>query len=227
MRPLEQDLVSPAPPPTSSPPAPPALQRERQRERRSGFQRFSAEEIGGLTATIACLDFGIEPVIDGQAAEGTTAEVQEPTAEEATPASERASETSEQQPVAATSVSLGVANVHAVHDVSAGAAHAERMAAGNDGGVRDVPVQHDEGCTRDEGGSSSMEHGERIEGGDTRESGEGAERERGAGSDEEEAVESKEREGGQLTGAIKKKKSKRRAKNEKSHQQRRDVARPG
>jgi len=223
----EQDAVSPAPPPTSSPPAPPAPQRERQRERRSGFQRFSAEEIGGLTATIACLDFGIEPVIDGQAAEGTTAEAQAPTAEEATPASERASETSEQhqQPVAAMSASRGP--VHDVHDVSADAEHAGHMAASSDGGVLSVPVQHDEGRSRDEGGSSIMEHGERIEGGNTRESGEGAERERGAGSDEEEAVESKEREGGQLTGAIKKKKSKRRAKNEKSHQQRRDVARPG
>jgi hypothetical protein len=60
-----------------------------------------------------------------------------------------------------------------------------------------------------------------------REGREGDERESGAHSGEEEAVESKEREGGQLTGAIKKKKSKRRAKNEKSHQQRRDVARPG
>ena len=72
-----------------------------------------------------------------------------------------------------------------------------------------------------------MEHGERIEGGDARESGEGAEEERGAGSDEREAVEGKEREGGGLTGVIKKKKPKRRAKGTKSQKQRQDAARPG
>jgi hypothetical protein len=55
-----------------------------------------------------------------------------------------------------------------------------------------------------------MEHGERIESGDTRESGEGAEEERGAGSDEREAMVGSEREVGGLTGAIKKKKPKRR-----------------
>jgi hypothetical protein len=72
-------------------------------------------------------------------------------------------------------------------------------------------------------------HGERERGeeDETRESGEGAERERRAGSDEEEAAAGAEREGGGLTGAIKKKKSKRRAKGEKSHKQRQVAARPG
>jgi hypothetical protein len=224
----EQDSVSPAPPPTSSPPAPPALQRERQRERRSGFQRFSAEEIGGLTATIACLDFGIEPVIDEQAAEGTTAEAQAPTAEEATPASERASETSEQhqQPVAVMSASRGP--VHDVHDVSADAEHAGHMAASSDGCVLSVPVQHDEGCPRDEGASSSMEHEERAAvSNDKREDREGDERESGAHSEEEEAAAGKEREGGGLAGGIKKRKSRRRAKGALSRQQRRDAKGPG
>jgi hypothetical protein len=72
-----------------------------------------------------------------------------------------------------------------------------------------------------------MEHGEGIEGGDARESGEGAERERRAGSDEEEAAAGAEREGGGLTGAIKKKKSRRRATGAQSHKQRQDAARPG
>ena len=49
-----------------------------------------------------------------------------------------------------------------------------------------------------------MEHGERIEGGDARESGEGAEEEIGAGSDEREAVAGSKRERGGLTGGIKK-----------------------
>jgi hypothetical protein len=225
----EQVSASPAPPPPSSPPAPPALQRERQRERRSGFQRFSAEEIGGLTATIACLDFGIEPIIDGQAAEGTTAEVQAPTAEEATPGSERASETSEQhqQPVAAMSASRGP--VHDVHDVSADAEHAGHMAASSDGGVRSIPVQHDEGCPRDEGASSSMEHEERAAGsGDAREGREGDERESGVHSEEEEAAAGKEREGDRLAGGIKKKRPPRkRAKGALSRQQRRDAVGPG
>ena len=54
------------------------------------------------------------------------------------------------------------------------------------------------------GDSNSMEHWERIEGGDARESGEGAEEERGAGSDEREAVAGSKRERGGLTGGIKK-----------------------
>jgi hypothetical protein len=228
----EQVSASPALPPPSSPPAPPALQREQKRERRSGFQRFTADDVRGLAATIACLDFGTEPAFDGliDGLAGDASEEEEArasTAEKAASASERASETSEQQPVAATSASLGVANVHVVHDVSAGAAHVERIAAGTDGGVRSVLVQHDEGRPRDEGGSSSMEHGERIEGGDARESGEGAEEERGAGSEEEEAAAGSEREISGLTGGIKKKKPKRRAKGEKSQKQRQVAARPG
>ena len=51
-----------------------------------------------------------------------------------------------------------------------------------------------------------MEHEGRIEGGDARESGEGAEEERGASSDEREAVVGSEREVSGLTGGIKKKK---------------------
>ena len=70
-----------------------------------------------------------------------------------------------------------------------------------------------------------MEHGERIEGGDARESGEGAEEERGAGSEEEEAAAGNERERGGLKGAIKK--PKRRSKIEKSQKQRQDGKRPG
>jgi hypothetical protein len=72
-----------------------------------------------------------------------------------------------------------------------------------------------------------MEHEGRIEGGDARESGEGAEEERGASSDEREAVVGSEREVSGLTGGIKKKKPKRRAKGEKSHTQRQLAARPG
>ena len=230
----EQVSASPALPPSSSPPAPPALQREQKRERRSGFQRFTADDVRGLAATIACLDFGTEPAFDGliDGLAGDAPEEEEArasTAEKAAPASERASETSEQQPVAATSASLGVANVHVVHDVSAGAAHVERIAAGIDGGVRSVLVQHDEGRPRDEGGSSSMEHGERIEGGDARESGEGAEEERGAGSEEEEAAAGNERERGGLTGGIKKKRPPRkRSKGAQSQKQRQVAARaPG
>ena len=72
-----------------------------------------------------------------------------------------------------------------------------------------------------------MEHGERIEDGDARESREGAEEERGASSDEREAMMGSEREVGGLTGAIKKKKPKRRAKGTKSQKQRQDGKRPG
>jgi hypothetical protein len=72
-----------------------------------------------------------------------------------------------------------------------------------------------------------MEHGERIESGDTRESGEGAEEERGAGSDKREAVVGSEREVGGLAGGIKKKKPRRRAKGALSRQQRRDAEGPG
>ena len=58
-----------------------------------------------------------------------------------------------------------------------------------------------------------MEHGERAEGRDTREGGEGAERESGAHSDEEEAkVAGNERTCGGLAGGIKKKKPQRRSK---------------
>ena len=229
----EQVSASPAPPSPSSPPAPPALQRERQRERRSGFVRFSAEDVRGLAATIACLDFGTEPATDGQAdglAGDTTAEARAPMVEEAASASERASETSEQQqqPEAAMNESLGVASVHGAHDVSAGAAHAERVAASSVEGVHSDPVQHDEGRPRDEGARSSMEHEERAEGSsDARESREGDERESGAGSDKREAAAGSEREISGLTGGIKKKKSKRRAKGEKSHKQRQDAARLG
>ena len=60
--------------------------------------------------------------------------------------------------------------------------------------------------------ASSMEHGERAEGRDTREGGEGAERESGAHSDEEEAVAGDERTCGGLAGGIKKKKPQRRSK---------------
>jgi hypothetical protein len=72
-----------------------------------------------------------------------------------------------------------------------------------------------------------VEHGERIEGGDARESGEGAEEERGAGSEEEEAAAGNEREISGLTGGIKKKKSRRRATGAQSHKQRQDAARLG
>ena len=230
----EQVSASPAPPSPSSPPAPPALQRERQRERRSGFVRFSAEDVRGLAATIACLDFGTEPATDGQAdglAGDTTAEARAPMVEEAASASERASETSEQQqqPEAAMNESLGVASVHGAHDVSAGAAHAERVAASSVEGVHSDPVQHDEGRPRDEGGSSSMEHEERAEGSsDSRECREGDERESGAGSDKREAAAGSERERGGLIGGIKKKRPPRkRSKGAQSHTQRQLAARPG
>ena len=150
--------------------------------------------------------------------------------EEAASASERASETSEQQqqPEAAMKESLGVASVHGAHDVSAGAAHAERAAASSVEGVHSDPVQHDEGRPRDEGARSSMEHEERAEGSsDARESREGDERESGAGSDKREAAAGSERERGGLTGGIKKKKPRRRATGAQSHKQRQDAARPG
>ena len=120
--------------------------------------------------------------------------------------------------------SLGVASVHGAHDVSAGAAHAKRATASSVEGVHSDPVQHDEGRPRDEGACSSMEHGERIESRNERESGEGAEEERGASNDEKEAVVGSEREGGGLTGAIKKKRPPRkRSKGALSRQQRRDA----
>jgi hypothetical protein len=73
-----------------------------------------------------------------------------------------------------------------------------------------------------------MEHEERAEGSsDARESREGDERESGAGSDKREAAAGSEREISGLTGGIKKKKSKRRAKGEKSQKQRQVAARPG
>jgi hypothetical protein len=124
--------------------------------------------------------------------------------------------------------SLGVASAHGAHDVLAGAAHAERVAASSVEGVHSDPVQHDEGRPRDEGAHSSMEHEERAEGSsDGRESREGDERESGAGSDKREAAAGSEREISGLTGGIKKKKPKRRAKGEKSHTQRQLAARPG
>ena len=96
----EQVSASLAPPPPSSPPAPPALQRERQRERRSGFVRFSAEDVKGLAATIACLDFGTDPATIGRAdglAGEATAEARAPTVDKAASSNERSSEMSEQQ----------------------------------------------------------------------------------------------------------------------------------
>jgi hypothetical protein len=77
------------------------------------------------------------------------------------------------------SASHCVASVHDVHDVSAGAAHAECAAASSVEGVRSDLVQHDEGRPRDEGAcSSSMVHEERTAGsGDAREGREGDERE--------------------------------------------------
>jgi hypothetical protein len=78
-----------------------------------------------------------------------------------------------------------------------------------------------------------MEHGERIEGGDARESGEGAEEERGAGSDEIEAVAGSKREREAVCHRrhqedIKKKRSPRkRSKGALSRQQRRDAEGPG
>jgi hypothetical protein len=105
----------------------------------SGFERFTAEDIKGLTATIACLDFGTEPAIDGQP-DGLTgdapAEARAATFGETATTSERAHvEASEQQlqSEAASSASLGVVSVHDAHDVSAGAAHAQRFPASNDG----------------------------------------------------------------------------------------------
>ena len=142
-------------------------------------------------------------------------------------ASERASGTSEQQqqPEAGTSASRGAVNVHDVHDMSAGAAHAVCVAASGLEDVRSVPAQHDEGCPRDEGASSSMEHEERVAGsGDAREGREGDERESGAHSEEEEAAAGKEREGGGLAGGIKKKKPQRRSKGAKNFRQRQDAA---
>jgi len=143
----QQDSVSPAPP----------LRLLRQHRRPcnesgnendgsggSGFERFTAEDIKGLTATIACLDFGTEPAIDGQP-DGLTgdapAEARAATFGETATTSERAHEASEQQlqSEAASSASLGVVSVHDAHDVSAGAAHAQRVPASNDGGVRSVP----------------------------------------------------------------------------------------
>jgi len=56
-------------------------------------------------------------------------------------------------------VSHCVASVHDVHDVSAGAVHAECAAASSVEGVRSVPVQHDKGRPRDEGEATAWSMG--------------------------------------------------------------------